>query len=46
MDGWKGGGKEGGRQKEEENLIQVGSKELRRLYGNAGAERRDRHRIS
>lgn len=40
------GRREGGRQKEEKNLIQVGSKEPQRLRGIAGAERRDRHRIS
>lgn len=38
------GRKEGKRKKK--NLIQVGSKELRRLHGKAGAERRDRHRVS
>lgn len=50
-EGWRDGGmdgrREGGRrEKKEKNLIQVGSKELQRLHGKAGAERRDRHRVS
>lgn len=35
-DGWKEGGRKG---KERKKLIQVGSKELWRLHGKAGAQR-------